>query len=89
MAYKIVYSRHALKDIKKLDSIIKKKIGKTITQCSQNPFHYAVKLTSSEIGNYRWRAGNYRIIFDITGKRIEVLRIGHRREIYKKSGLKF
>jgi len=82
--YKIVYSKNALKDVKKLDSIIKKKIGKTILRYSKNPLHYATKLTSSEIGMYRWRAGNYRIIFDLKGKRIDVLKIGHRRDIYKK-----
>jgi mRNA interferase RelE/StbE len=84
MSYKIVYARHALKDVQKLDKVVKKKIATTIIRYSQNPIHYAVKLTSKDIGDYRWRAGNYRIIFDISGKTIKILRIGHRREIYKK-----
>ncbi len=83
MSYKVIYAKHALKDVQKLDKVVKRKIAITILRYSQNPIHYAVKLTSSELGSYRWRAGNYRIIFDISGKTIQILRIGHRREIYK------
>jgi len=83
MSYKVIYAKRALKDVQKLDKIVKRKIAITIIRYSQNPIHYATKLTSSELGSYRWRAGNYRIIFDISGKTIQILRIGHRREIYK------
>ena len=84
MNYKVVYSRNALKDVKRLDSVVKRKVGESILRYSKNPLHYAQKLSSSDLGSYRWRAGNHRIIFDISEKRIEVLRIGHRRDVYKK-----
>lgn len=44
---------------------------------------YAVKLTNSKIGTYRFRIGNYRIIFDIEDDNIVVLRIGLRGSIYE------
>jgi mRNA interferase RelE/StbE len=43
----------------------------------------ARKLISHRIGAYRFRIGDYRIIFDIDGENIVILRIGHRRDIYK------
>lgn len=83
MSYKIVYTKSAYKDIQRLDSVAKKKLKRKIEAFSKKPFHYARKLIDSKIGTYGWRAGNYRIVFDMDGKRIVILRVGHRREIYK------
>ena len=82
MSYNLLYSKTALKDIQKLDQVVKKRIKKKIEDYSQNPFSQAKKL-SEKIGSFRWRVGNYRIIFDVQGKKILILRVGHRREIYK------
>ena len=81
--YKLLYTKSALKDIKKLDGIAKKRIKKKIEVFSEKPFLYAKKLISSSLGSFRWRIGNHRVIFDIKGKNIIILKIGHRREIYK------
>lgn len=83
-SYKILYSSKSIRDIKKLDPVTKKKIGKQIERFLKDPLRHAHKITSPKAGQYRWRAGNYRIIFDISGTTIYVLRIGHRREIYKR-----
>ena len=48
------------------------------------PLDYAESLTDSTLGSYRFRVGDYRIICDIEGRDIVVLRIGHRRELYKR-----
>ena len=34
--------------------------------------------------SYRFRIGDYRVICDIEGDEIVILRIGHRRDIYRK-----
>ena len=34
--------------------------------------------------NVKQRIGDYRVIFDIEDKEIVVLRVGHRRDIYRK-----
>ncbi len=83
MPYQLLYSKSAFEDVKKLDIIIKKRIKKKIENYSQNPLLHAKKLMSTTIGTYRWRIGNYRIVFDINGNKIIILRIGHRKEIYK------
>lgn len=83
MVFKLLYTKSAFKDIQKLDSVAKKKIKKKIEAYSKNPLSFAKKLVSPLIGNYRWRIGNYRVVFDIDKNKIIILRIGHRREIYK------
>ncbi len=83
MAYTLLYTKSAVNDIKKLDIIVKKRIKKKLEEYSSDPLAYAKKLINSAIGSYRWRVGNFRIVFDIKGDKIVVLRIGHRREIYK------
>ncbi|MCL4377149.1 MAG: type II toxin-antitoxin system RelE/ParE family toxin [Actinobacteria bacterium] len=83
MSYKLLYTKTAYNDIKKLDRIAKKRIGKKIEEYSKDPLLNSKKLTNSTIGTYRWRIGNYRVVFDLDNKNIVILRVGHRREIYK------
>jgi len=54
-----------------------------IREYAEEPFRYARKLIHPKIGTYRFRIGDYRVVFDIDDKSIVVLRIGHRRDIYK------
>jgi mRNA interferase RelE/StbE len=83
MPYKILYTKTAFTDIKQLDVVVKKRIKKKIEIFSKDPITYAKKLIHFSIGSYRWRIGDYRIIFDIDGKNIVILRVKHRRESYK------
>jgi len=82
-SYKLVYTRSAYRDIKKLDSVARKRIKKSIERYSRNPIEYAKRLGDARLGTYRWRIGNYRVVFDISDRNIVVLRVGHRREIYR------
>ena len=81
--YKLVYTKNAFKDIKKLDPVVKKRIKKKVEFYSRKPVIYGKRLLKRFLGCYNWRIGNYRIIFDIKGKNIIILRIGHRKEVYK------
>lgn len=83
MKYRLLYTKTAYEDIKKLDIVVKKRIKKKLEQFSASPPQHAKKLINSAIGTYRWRVGNYRIVFDIDKTNIIILRIGHRKEIYK------
>ena len=84
MKYQLVYTRRAVKDIQKLDEDSKQRIGKTLLRYEQNPYMYAERLTDSQLGTYRFRIGDYRIAFDVEGKDIIILRVGHRKKIYKR-----
>lgn len=83
MHYKLLYTQSAVKDIHDLDVVVKKRLKSKIEDYTQNPMYHAKKLTHSKLGDYRWRVGNYRIVFDIDESNIIILRVGHRREIYR------
>lgn len=84
MAYELIYTKTAFRDIQKLDNVAKKRIKKKLEEFSKDPMPLSKRLINSSIGTYRYRVGNYRIVFDIDKNNIVVLRVGHRREIYKK-----
>ena len=83
MSFKLIFTQNAVRDIKKLDRVAQKQLVRKLKQFQTHPLFYAKKLTSPVIGQYRWRIGNYRIIFDIKGRDLIILRVGHRKEIYK------
>ena len=83
MSYILVYTKRSVKDINKLDKQVKKRIKESLEKYSNDPFYYSEKLTLPKLGNYRFRIGDYRVIFDIEEKKIIILRVGHRSEIYK------
>ncbi|MEE9614834.1 MAG: type II toxin-antitoxin system RelE/ParE family toxin [Thermodesulfobacteriota bacterium] len=84
MKYRLVYTRRAVRDIKGLAPGTKERIGRTLLRYEKNPLKHADKLTNPSLGTYRFRIGDYRVVFDIKGPDIVVLRLGHRREIYKR-----
>lgn len=84
MKYELVYTQRAVKDIQGLDLNSKKRIGDALLRFKEDPFKYADKLKDSSLGSFRFRVGDYRVVFDIEGKDIVILRVGHRREIYKR-----
>jgi len=84
MKYELVYTRRAVKDIQKLDVDNKERIEKTLLRYRQNPLVYAEKLTDAQLGTYRFRVGDYRVVFDVENNEIVILRVGHRRDIYKR-----
>lgn len=83
MDYLLVYTKRAQKDIKKLDGVVRAKVYKSMREIVRNPFAKTKKLVNFEVGEYRYRIGDYRVIFDIDGSNIVVLRVGHRKDIYK------
>ena len=83
MDYKLFNAKSAAKDIQRLAAVVKKRLKNKLEIYSKNPIFHAKKLIDSSLGTYRWRIGNYRIIFDIDAKNIIILRIRHRREIYR------
>jgi mRNA interferase RelE/StbE len=50
---------------------------------AEDPLRHAIKLTASEIGEYRFRVGDYRIVFDLEHDSLLILAVGHRKDIYR------
>ncbi|NWF72278.1 MAG: type II toxin-antitoxin system RelE/ParE family toxin [Nitrospirae bacterium] len=84
MKYRLVYTHRAIRDIDALDTSIKQRIGKTLLRYESDPLQHAESLRQSELGSYRFRIGDYRVVFDLEGDEIVILRVGHRREIYRR-----
>lgn len=85
MQYNLEISGRANKDIKTLDKVIQRRIaGKLKFFMDQDdPLTFAKRLTNSKDGNFRWRIGHYRVIFDVKGDTILLLRVQHRSQVYK------
>ena len=81
--FRVVLTRRALKDLKNIDEDNRHKIAAKLKEYIKEPLKYARKLINPKIGTYRFRIGTYRVIFDIDNEIIVILRIGHRRSIYK------
>ena len=81
--FKVVFTQRALKDLENIDKEMQNRIAIKLKEYAKEPLRYARKLINPKIGTYRFRIGDYRVIFDIDNKNIVILRIGHRRSIYK------
>ena len=87
MSYTVVFSKDALKDLKKLDkrtaSLILGWVRKNLEGC-ENPRLHGKGLTANLSGKWRYRVGDYRLLAEIQEDKVVILmlRIGHRSEIY-------
>ena len=83
MTYGIIFSESAVKQLKKLEPGVQKRIVSTLERIKIRPQAYVIKLVG-EFG-YRLRVGDYRVILDIDERNliILVINIGHRKNIYK------
>lgn len=79
--HEIIFDRKAIEFLNKLPKEIRKRIYNKIISTKDNPFHFYEKLKGRN--EYKLRIGDYRAIVDISKERIEVLIIGHRKNIYK------
>ena len=86
MKYSLEISGKAKKDIQSLDAVIQKRIAKKLQffMTQEDPLSFAKPLVSSKDGDYRWRVGHYRVVFDVRESVIVLLRVQHRGEVYKK-----
>jgi len=83
--YKFEFKNKAAQSLDKLPSQIRNRILIKLKFYSSqnNPLDFAERLTDYEMGDWRFRVGDYRIIFDADGDKIIILKIGHRKDIYK------
>ncbi|KXT77495.1 RelE/StbE replicon stabilization toxin [Streptococcus sp. DD11] len=87
MSYKVIYTKKALKQLKKLDTYTRTSILTWIDshlQGTDNPRQHGKSLTANRVGEWRYRVGNYRILAHILDDEIviEVFAVGHRRDVY-------
>jgi mRNA interferase RelE/StbE len=84
--YKITFKNSAFKELERLPNPMVRKIAGAIDDLAKNPRPIGIKkLKDSSEDLYRIRVGDYRIIYAIDDgiRIINILRIGHRKDIYK------
>lgn len=82
MSYEIIWDKKALEFLNKTEPFIAQRLIRFIKDFSREPRKKQFKKLKDEKG-FRLRAGDYRIVFDFNQNTIQILRIGHRRNIYK------
>ena len=89
MAWKIEFERSAQKELDKLDRPVARRILKFLYQRVgklDDPRKIGERLQGTLSEFWRYRVGDYRLICSLENQRLVVLvlRIGHRREVYKR-----
>jgi len=83
MEFKIIWDEKAVAELDKLEAIISRRIVKKVRELSPDPYTKDVRKLKGKMG-FRLRVGDYRIIFLIDKNIINILKVGHRRNIYCK-----
>lgn len=85
MKYRLKIESRAKKDLESLDKVTQIRIIKKLKffLAQDDALQYSKKLTDASGGDYRWRIGHYRVVFDVERKIIKILRVQHRREVYR------
>ncbi len=83
MPFEIIWSDSAVTQLKKLDRSVANQIFQKVTQLKENPYRNVKRIVGSPF--FRLRVGDYRVIIDIQESvlRVLILKIGHRKKIYK------
>ncbi|MFQ5687276.1 MAG: type II toxin-antitoxin system RelE/ParE family toxin [Candidatus Scalindua sp.] len=83
MAYNVVYKKSVHRDLKRLSKTEALRIIEQLEKdLSGRPEAHPV-LKGQFAGLRKYRVGDYRVIYAIFEKDVLVLRIGHRRDVYK------
>lgn len=77
--FQFIYSKKAIKFLKKQDVPTRKRL---ISAIEKLPLEGDIKKLQNRTG-YRLRVGDFRVIFDSNGIIIDIIDIGNRGQIYK------
>jgi mRNA interferase RelE/StbE len=81
--YKIAFKQSVSRDLKKIEPEQVKRILKKIEDELPQKADFLPALTGKFSGLRRFRVGDFRVIFSIIGDTALILRIRHRKEVYK------
>jgi mRNA interferase RelE/StbE len=84
LAYSVAYKKSVQRDLKKLPrSEVRRVLDQIEEELSKNAESYPV-LKGRFAGLRKYRVGDFRVICAVLGNDVLVLRIGHRKDVYKK-----
>jgi mRNA interferase RelE/StbE len=82
MKYEIEIKEEAKAELRELPEDNRREIGYRLYLLQQE-FSGDVKKLKGSRNEYRLRVGNYRVLFELVGKRIVVYTLGQRKDIYR------
>lgn len=82
---RLIFARSAFRQFQKLDRALQKRIDEKLRFyiSQKNLLQFAEPLKDTRFGEWRFRIGDYRVLFDVEDDKILVLKVGHRKEIYR------
>lgn len=83
MAYSLGYKKSVQRDLKQISKLEAERILDHIEQKLVNDPESNPLLKGRFAGLRRYRVGDYRVIYFLQENEICILRIGHRRDVYK------
>ena len=84
LACKVQYKSSVFNDLKNIDKQTAKRILDSIENDLADDLNKGIPLEGNFKGLFKYRVGSYRVIFARIEDGIVVLRIGHRKKVYKK-----
>lgn len=85
--FRIAITSRCRKEIKKSPKHIQGKVEEALAEIAVNPYHgeHIKAMQGQYAGYYRYRIGNYRLIYEIREKQIMVIAVkfGARGDVYK------
>jgi mRNA interferase RelE/StbE len=83
--YNLSFKSSAAKEFRKLSPPVKQRIADAIERLIVNPRESGVVKLKGDDNLYRFRVGDYRIVYEIDDliNKITVRRIRHRRDVYR------
>lgn len=84
VSYKVSFKRSAEKELRKIPSPYLAKMMEKIHDLGRDPRPPGVQMLKGEERYFRLRYGAYRVIYQIDDvqQEVNVIKIGHRREVY-------
>ena len=85
-SYRVRWKKSAQKELKKLNKDLILKILEFVGNLAEDPFPDGCKKLRGSQYTYRFRIGDYRVVYDVQSDilTIEIIRIGHRKDIYRR-----
>ena len=86
MAYLLEFTSAADQQFRKLPKNVQARLKPHIDALTQNPRPSGIEKLKGEENVFRLRVGDYRVLYEVHDKVLLVLvvKIGHRREVYRK-----
>jgi mRNA interferase RelE/StbE len=83
LSFKVAFKKSVARDFKKIEKKQVDAILKKIEEALPQKAETFPLLTGQFSGLRKFRVGDYRVIYSIIGDTVLILRISHRREVYR------